>query len=193
MLPVVERVTIRTVSVIRAVIVTSLLGHWAANALFDRDQYAGAGSELLTRLDDPFLVQAALGLLVVVALTIRDRRQVDRSCLSLGRLPLTVLLVGLQLLVFVGLESSERLVIDVFAGGTADVGVFGVGFLAELAVAVGSAVILGVIAEATKRLFQLLRPGELRSDERHTSPILLGFTRPLQALSGAGGVRAPPS
>jgi hypothetical protein len=192
MLPVVERVTIRTFSLIRAVIVTSLLGHWVANALFDRDQYSQAGPDLLTRLDDPFLMQVALGLVVVVFLSIRGRRRVEHSYISLGRLPLTFLLVAIQFLVFVSLESSERLVVDLFAGGDTDVGVFGAGFVAELVVAVGSAVILAVVAEATKRLFQFLSPGELRSDERQKLPLSLGFAPPLRALSGAGGVRGPP-
>jgi len=193
MLLLVERVTIRTVSLIRALIVTSLLGHWVANALFDRDQYSGASPELLTRLDDPFLVQAAIGFLLVVALSIRDRRRVDPSSISPRRLPLIVLLVALQLLVFIGLESSERLAVHLFSDGTADVGILGAGFVAELAVAVGSALFLAVVGEATKRLFKFLRPAELRSDEPQKLPIPLGFTPPLRTLSGAGGGRAPPS
>jgi hypothetical protein len=191
--PSVSRVTIRTTTLVRAVIVTSLLGHWVANALFDRDQYAGAGSELLTRLDDPFLVQAALGLLVVAVLSIRDRRRSEQSYISADRLSLAALLVGLQLLLFVGLESSERLVVDVFAGEVADVGIFGAGFVAELLVAVGSAILLALVAETTKRLFKFLRPGGIPAAHEQGSPLSFGFGPSIGVLSGAGGVRAPPS
>jgi hypothetical protein len=191
--PTVERVTIRTTTLIRAVILTSLLGHWVANALFDRDQYAGAGSELLNRLDDPLLVQVALGLLVVTLLSIRDLLRSEKSYISAGQLPLTALLIGLQLLLFFSLESSERLLVDLFAGGETDLGIFGAGFVAELLVAVGSAILLSLVAEVTKRLFKFLRRIELRSDEEQGTSLSHGFTPPLGVLSGAGGVRAPPS
>jgi len=187
----VERVTIRTTSLIRAVIVTSLVGHWVANALFDPDQYPGAGSELLARLDDPFLVQAALGLLAVAALSIWGRsggREV-----SVGRSSLALLLIGLQLFIFVGLESSERWAVDLFADGRAHIGIFGTGFVAELIVAVGSALILAVLAEVTKRWLRPLRPAALRAAPERTSLVSGDFTPSPRALSGAGGVRAPPS
>jgi hypothetical protein len=184
----------RATFLVRAVIVTALLGHWVANVLFDRDQYAGADSELLARLDDPMLVQATLGLLVMAILSIRDRHRNGSShIVDLGRVQLAVLLVGLQLLLFIGLESSERLAVDVFAGGQADVGIFGSGFVAELLVAVGSALILTFLAEVTKRFLSLFRPGSLRADQEHGSLLSLGFAPCLGVLSGAGGVRAPPS
>jgi hypothetical protein len=188
----VERVSIRTTSVVRGVIVTSLLGHWVANALFDRDEYPGAGRELLERLDDPFLVQALLGLLVVAAVSIPKRWRTQEPRAFAGQLPLACLLVGLQLVVFIGLESSERLAVGLFAGDEAHVGIFGAGFVAELVVAVGSGLIFAVLAEATKRWLGVLRPAELGPPRESRSLSSLGFAPPRRVLSGAGGVRAPP-
>jgi hypothetical protein len=192
MLRPVERVSIRTTSVVRGVIVTSLLGHWVANALFDRDEYPGAGGELLARLDDPFLVQALLGLLVVACVSIPKRWRTQEPRAFAGRLPLACLLVGLQLVVFVGLESSERVTVELFAGDEAHVGIFGAGFVAELVVAVGSALILAVLAEATKRWLGILRPAELGPPRESRLLSSVGFVPPRRVLSGAGGVRAPP-
>jgi hypothetical protein len=188
----VERVSIRTTSLIRAVIVTSLVGHWLANALFDLDEYSGAGSDLLTRLDDPFFAQAALGLLAIAVLSIRGRSGGSGPRITAGRLPLAVLLVGLQLVLFVGLEASERWAVDVFAQGEAHVGIFGAGFVAELLVAVGSALILAVVADATKRFLELQRSAGPHTARGSNAPPCLGFPPSVGILSGAGGVRAPP-
>lgn len=188
-----ERVSIRTTSVVRAVIVTSLVGHWVANALFDRNEYPGAGRELLARLDDPFLFQAALGLLVVAVVSIPKRWRTQDPHPFAGRLPLACLLVGLQIVVFVGLESTERFAIELVAGSDADVGIFGAGFVAELIVAVGSALFLAVLAEATKRWLGSVRPVELGPMDERRSLSFPGYAPPPRALSGAGGVRAPPA
>lgn len=193
MLRIVERVTIRTTTLIRAIILTSIVGHGVADALFDRNQYSAVDSKLLTRLDDPFLIQAALALIVVVMLAIRDRRRSERSCISARWLPLAALLVGLQLLLFVGLESSERFVLDFFAGEAAHAGIFGTGFIAELLVAVGSAIFLALVAEASRRWFKFRRPEKLPGGQEQGSPLSLGFAPTVGVLSGAGGVRAPPS
>lgn len=183
-------------SLLRAAIVSALLGHWLANALFDREQYAGAGSEILGRLDEPFLVQAALAFAAVVLLTIRDRRRRGAGSFlpGIGRVQMVALLVGVQLVLFVGMETTERLAIDVIAGERADVAVFGTGFLAEFAVAIGSALLLALLGETSKRILELLRPGEGAA----TSPlapsfVLSGFASPPLVLAGSGGVRAPPS
>ena len=190
-----ERVSFRATSLLRAVVVTSLVGHWLANALFDDDQYAGAGADLLARLDDPFLVQAAFGILVLAIVSAWDRRRrSDRAQLTATKLSFVVLLICLQLVVFVGLEASERLAVEAIAGEAADVGVFGVGFLAELAVAVASAFVLLVLFEAAKRFFPRARPGLFSTTERPRRLALShGFLPLPSTLSGAGGVRAPPA
>lgn len=179
---------------IRAAIVAALLGHWIANSLFDRDQYAGAGPALLDRLDDPMLVQAALGLLAIIALTIRSRRREARTVTgSPSRAKLALLLVGVQVVLFLGMEGSERLTIDALAGEQTDVGPFEVGFLAELLVAVGSALILAFAGEAAKRFLGLLRPIDLPARSREASSLPRGHAPATRMLAGAGGVRAPPT
>jgi hypothetical protein len=186
--------TIRTTSLVRAAIITSLVGHWVANALFDADQYAGAGDRILGLLDLPILVQALLGLIALALLSWRDRRAREGSSLAgWGRARLAVLLVGLVCVLFVGMESSERLTIEVLAGEQADVRVFGEGFVAELLVAVGSALMLAILGATTKRILGPLRPRRVAASSSRGSLLGPGFRPALRVLSGAGGVRAPPS
>ena len=170
---------------------TALLGHWAANALFDEEQYTGAGADLLARLDHPFFVQATVGLLIVALLSFGRHRA--QRVVVLSRFPLAALLIGLQLLLFLGLESSERIAVDLFAGGTTEVGVFGIGFVAELIVAVGSALVLTVVAEAAKRCFRIGRAPHRHVPRERRFCTSVGFPPAAGVLSGAGGVRAPPS
>jgi hypothetical protein len=185
----------RSVSVLRIGIVTALFGHWLANALFDRDQYTGAAPDILGRLDEPILVQAGLALIALTIMTIRDRRRGPGSFLDgFGRAQMVVLLVGIQLALFVGMEGTERLAIEVIAGERADVGVFGTGFLAEFVVAIGSALLLAMLGEVTKRILDLLREEEVTaSDPRASTFVLSGFAPAPKVLAGSGGVRAPPS
>ncbi len=183
----------RSYAPFRAAILSALLGHWIANALFDRYQYAGAGPALLDRLDDPMLVQAALGLIAVIALTIRSRhREATTVTRGLNRGSLALLLVGVQLVLFIGMEGSERLTIDAIAGDHTGVGPFEVGFFAELVVAVGSALILAFVGEAAKRFLGRLRGTELSAPTREASFLPPGHAPAARMLAGAGGVRAPP-
>lgn len=185
----------RPVSLLRVGIVTALFGHWLANALFDRDQYTGAGPHILGRLDEPFLVQTGLALIALAILTIRDRRRGAGSFLAgFGRAQMVLLLVGIQLALFVGMEATERLAIEVIAGQRTDVGVFGTGFLPELVVAIGSALLLAMLGEATKRMLDLLHEDEGAAPDPQVSTFALsGFTPAPEVLAGSGGVRAPPS
>jgi hypothetical protein len=184
----------RPITLLRVAILTALLGHWLANALFDRDQYTGAGPLILDRLDEPILVQTGLALAALAILTFRDRRRGPGSFLAgLGRPQIVLLLVGIQLVLFVGMEATERLAIEVIAGERADVGVFGTGFLAEFVVAIGSALLLAMLGEATKRILDLLREEEVTaSDPRASTFVLSGFAPAPKVLAGSGGVRAPP-
>jgi hypothetical protein len=191
----VVRGILRPVSLLRVGIVTALFGHWLANALFDRDQYTGAGPHILGRLDEPFLVQTGLALIALAILTIRDRRRGAGSFLAgFGRAQMVLLLVGIQLALFVGMEATERLAIEVIAGERTDVGVFGTGFLPELVVAIGSALLLAMLGEATKRILDLLREDEGAAPDPKVSTFALsGFAPAPEVLAGSGGVRAPPS
>lgn len=183
----------RGVSLLRATVATALLGHWIANSLFDRDQYAGGGPEVLSRLDDPILVQTGLALIAITLLTLWDRRQ-GSLLAGLGRLQLVGSLVAAQLVLFVSMEATERLAIDALSAEPLDVGVFGAGFLAEFVVAVGSALLLAALGAATKRILRLLRSREVAVDAAPSQPVVVvGFGPLPRALAGAGGVRAPPS
>jgi hypothetical protein len=185
----------RPESLLRVAIVTALVGHWLANALFDRDQYTDAGPLILGRLDEPILVQTGLALIAVAILTIRGRRREAWSFFAgFGRVRMVLLLVGIQLALFVGMEATERLAIEVIAGERTDVGVFGTGFLAEFVVAIGSALLLAMLGEATKRILDLLRADEGAASEPQASTFVLsGFAPAPKVLAGSGGVRAPPS
>jgi hypothetical protein len=180
---------VRTSSMLRAVILTSLAGHWIANALFDADQYQG-NAALLAKLNDPFLIQAALALGAIAVLSMRGTA--SRPRVSVDRGILAVALVGVQVLLFVGLEASERWAIDVFAGGHAEVGVFGVGFLGELLVAVGTSLLLVVGAEATRRLLDTGQPRTWPHAQPQTVPHAPGVKPAPEVVSGSGGDRAPP-
>lgn len=186
------------VSLLRASLATTLIGHWIANALFDRDQYPGAHPSVLARLDDPLLVQAGLVVFAIAALTAWDRRRRRRGIAGASvRLPsrqLATLLIGTQLVLFLGMEATERLAIGTIVPGEGEVGVFGVGFVAELVVALGSALVIAAIGEVTTRIVELLRPPVTERAHRVTSiPSMRGFALAPGVLVGAGGVRAPPA
>lgn len=178
----------------RAALATALLGHWLANALFDRDQYTGAGSQFLNRLDDPLLIQGLFGLVAIGALTIFDRRRKASRWSWRARHPsVLVLLVVVQLALFLAMEASERLAIAALLEQEADVSIFGTGFIAELLVAVGSAVLLAVAGEATRRVLHGLRREPERAAPRSTTSLVVGRTPSTSLLVGGGGVRAPPA
>jgi hypothetical protein len=113
---------------------------------------------------------------------------------DLGRLQLVGVLVAAQLCLFVGMEVWERLAIASICCEQVHVGAFGAGFVAELLVAVGSAIAIAVFGAATARVVQLLR---IRAPERAARlkelPAHREFVRLPRVLAGTGGVRAPPS
>jgi hypothetical protein len=185
-------------SLLRASLVTTLIGHWIANAMFDRDQYAGAHPRVLAHLDDPLLVQAGLVVLAIAVLTAWDRRRERRGIaarsVDLTYQHLVALLIGTQLILFLGMEATERLAIGTILPGGGDVGVFGAGFVAELIVALGSALVLAALGEVTTRIGEQLRPQHPERAPRFTPiPSSRGFDPTPRVLVGAGGVRAPPA
>jgi hypothetical protein len=190
--------TDRGIRLIRAALLTALAGHWIADAIFDREQYAGATPEVLGALNDPILVQTVLVLIASAALTVcgyRRRREGAASLFaSLGRTHLLGVLVGAQLLLFVGMEATERLSIDVLhQEESISVGVFGTGFAAELVVAIGTALALALLGEATARFVGRLRARDrVAATDAPLSNSRRGFDPAPRALVGAGGVRAPP-
>jgi hypothetical protein len=188
----VTRRTARSTFLVRAATVTALTGHWIANALFDRDQYEEATEQLLSRLDDPMLVQAAVGVLLIAALTIWDRHRGATSCWRPGGLLGVLALAAFQLAVFVALEGSERLAIEAVAGEQTTIAPFEVGFVAELLVAVGAALVFSVVGEAARRCLDARGPRGLVARSEHAVSLRTGHVPTAAALVGAGGVRAPP-
>jgi hypothetical protein len=188
----------RGILLLGAALVTALSGHWVANILFDRDQYAGATPSLLGHLNDPVLVQTVLVCVALAALAIwgrsRARRRARSLFAGLGRLQLIGVLVTAQVCLFVGMEVWERVAIASICCERVHVGAFGAGFVAELLVAVGSAIAIAVFGAATARVVRLLR---IRRPERSARLKELAahreFVRLPQVLAGTGGVRAPHS
>ena len=187
----------RGIRLLRAALPTALVGHWIANALFDREQYAGLSPRVLQHLNDPLLIQGLFTALAVAGLTVwlRSRFRGGTASLLAGSRTLRaigVLLVA-QLCVFVAMEATERLALAALYPEAAEVGVFGEGFLAELAVAVGTALGLSFVGAATVRVVRILRGSRAapRSDRRPW--VVVGdFFRPPLVLRGTGSVRAPP-
>jgi hypothetical protein len=197
MLVPVRHLTLRGSWLLRAALLASLSGHWVANAIFDQDQYGGAGPEIIGRLHDPALVQTALALVILVIVTAWDRR---RSCrgqghflAGLGSRQLAWVLLGVQVLLFVGMEISERIAIEAFSAVPTGVEPLGAGFISELLVAISSALLLSVLGETTARLVSRLRARWApRSVSLHSRLQLGDPVRRRFALVGAGAVRAPP-
>ena len=190
------RLTLRASALLPAAVLTAGAGHWIANALFDRDEYAGAGAEVVGRLHDPAIVQSAVALIIIGVLAswdrVRSRRGRVHVLAGVGRSQLLWILLGVQVLLFVAMEASERMAIEALSSAPTGVEPLGVGFVSELIVAIGSALLLAVLGEATARIVASLR-------RRPARPVPLGGWVPFdasgparQVLVGAGGERAPP-
>ncbi len=176
---------------------TALAGHWLANALFDRDEYAGASPDVVGRLHDPAVFQTVLAALAVAGLALwerrRRRRGSDPLLATVGGSRLVAILVGAQLLLFVGLEASERIAIEVLSSETTNVKALGVGFIAEFLVAMVAALVVSVLGATTAHIVKILRhcrqtPVRESWKGSPTTPFVPGR----RGFFGSGGVRAPP-
>jgi hypothetical protein len=192
----VHRLTLRASSLLPAAVLTAVTGHWVANALFDRDEYAGAGADVVGRLHDPAIVQSAIALVIIGVLAswdrVRSRRGRVHVLAGIGPNQLVLILLGVQVFLFVALEASERMVIETLSTVPTGVEPLGAGFVSELIVAIGSAILLAVLCEATARIVASLR-------RRSGRPVSLGDWVPFDesgpprnVLVGAGRERAPP-
>jgi hypothetical protein len=173
-------------------LLSALCGHWIANALFDSDEYTGAGLEYTWRASLPILIQTVLVLFAVVMLGRLSKRSSGvESCSGMVRshLPrLVTLLVFSQLLLFLLLEVSERIVQrEPFADG-----LLASGFTFELLFAIGSALLLAAVALAALHVIRSPR----RRPTTATIEDLVGLVRhrdvPVHELIVVGDVRAPP-
>ena len=185
----------RGIALLRASLLTVLGGHVVANLIFDRDQYVGAASIVQQHLQDPILFQAAFVALAALALSIWGRRRRSRQELfsSLGRIRLIGVLLVFQTFVFIAMEGSERLAIDAIFDVLDPVAPFGEDFVAELLVALVSALVLGGLGLATARVIHLAgrRSGGVAQPDLSLPATV--SVRHRSVTLPAGSVRGPPA
>jgi len=187
----------RGIALIRAAGVSVLIGHWLADLLFDPHQYASGAQKLLGELNDPIYAQTILAAVAFVALTRwGKRRERTGAPLLLGgasRLRLLGVLLAADVILFLGLEATERTAIGLMSGRATGVGALGAGFMTELLVAVGGALLLALLGVATVRIVRHLtaRARVIRAIRPRVFVPQRSRRLPL-VLAGTGGVRAPP-
>ena len=179
----------------RVSLLVGLAGHWVANLLFDADQYASAGQQVQDHVFDPIAVQTVVVLASVAALTAWGGRRATSTWIGcLDRWPLTGVLLAIQLALFGCFEGTERLALDAAFLNGSSVGPFESGLLAELLVAIGSAVGLAAFGGATVLLLERLRGKRhpRASGPVHRSSLVASRRRSPQPMR-PGGERAPPA
>jgi hypothetical protein len=176
----------------RGILLSAICGHWIANWVLDRNEYEQAGLEYTWRASIPIIIQTVLVLLVVLMLRPLTARwssaQISRAPVRTFRLSLLTWLVTSQLLLFLLLEVSERLVQrEPFSEG-----LLASGFAFELLFAIGSALVVAALGSAALRVIRTPRrePTAAASEDCVGSIVeSLAFSRPLIVV---GDVRAPP-
>jgi hypothetical protein len=176
----------------RGILLSAICGHWIANWVLDRDEYVRASLEYTWRASIPIVIQTILVLLVVLLLGPLAARwrsaNISRAPARTFRLSLLTWLVTSQLLLFLLLELSERLVQrEPFSDG-----LVASGFVFELLFAIGSALVVAALGSVALRAMRTPRrePTAATSEDRVGSIVeSLAFSRPLIVV---GDVRAPP-
>jgi hypothetical protein len=182
-----------TIRLVRASLIVALGGHLVANLIFDEGEYVGAGAELVRHLQDPFAVQVAIVGIITAALTrwLRHRPPSVQASEARDAKRIAVL-VGLQLLLFVSMEASERLLIDAIWDVPHAVEPFGDGFVQELIVALTCSAALAAVGTAAARVLSTGRqPNEVVVPDAWLQIADVGTHRSL-GLS-APSVRGPPT
>jgi hypothetical protein len=176
----------------RGTLLSAVSGHWIANVLLDPGQYGRAGLEYTWRALLPGLLQTILVLLIAVALGPLSRRsrsaEDSRAQPRSNLLRLLILLATCQLLLFLLMEVSERIIQrEPFADG-----LFASGFAIELLFAIVSAFLLVALGSVALRVLGSL-PHRARTapiDDR--VPAVPERVVPAHAVVFVGGIRAPP-
>lgn len=175
----------------RGALLSAVCGHWIANILFDAREFTRAGLEYTWRANISILIQTLVVLIVVALLgPLSKRRHPQNSIRHPGStlFPSVALLITSQLVLFLVLEISERVVQnEPFADG-----LLASGFFLELLLAIGSALLLACLGSAAVRAIRSLgrrrviatNQGRLDQMPRHATPA--------QSLIVVGDVRAPP-
>lgn len=171
----------------------AMSGHWIANAALDRDQYGRAGLEYTWRASLPILIQTILVMLVVVLVGPLSMRRgpIKRSRSAtrpVTRRRLLTLLVTSQLLLFLLMEVSERIVQrEPFRDG-----LLASGFIFELLFAIGSALLLAVLGCAAVHVIRSTRRQPRAATIEDRVDLIPQHTPLARPLIVVGDVRAPP-
>lgn len=176
----------------RGILLSAICGHWIANWVLDQDEYAQAGLDYTWRASVPIVIQTILVLLVVLLLGPLAARwrsgSNSRPHPRTFRLPLLTWLMTSQLLLFLLLEVSERLVQrEPFTEG-----LLASGFVFELLFAIGSALVVAALGSVALRVMRTPRrePTAATSEDRVGS--IAESLAPSRPLIVVGDVRAPP-
>jgi hypothetical protein len=170
-------------------LLSGLAGHWIANLLLDGDQYARAAVPFTWRAVAPAALQTILVLSLVVMPGSGRRPSGRRGRRAAGPLRALPLLAAAQLLLFLVLEVSERVVQrEPFAGG-----LFGADFGFELVFAIASAFLLALAGSLALRAIGSARRRPMTQAIHEAVRCLPRTAAPAQAVVVVGGVRAPPA
>jgi hypothetical protein len=182
---------------LRAIIATALLGHWVANALADPGEYAAVGLRYEGRALYPILIQTALAVLAIAALSVLagTRAHLAPAAEHLSRRLLTVIVVSVQVALVAGFEVTERIGIGEAYAQAFREGLFDRGFALELGIALLSAILLVALTLALAHVVRAIRRRPITLGRSTPNP--LGrpadkFARRPSLVVG-GGVRAPPA
>ncbi|MEX0992242.1 MAG: hypothetical protein WD004_08260 [Actinomycetota bacterium] len=178
---------------IQAALVSTLAGAWAANLLYDEQEYVRAGIRPGTSIHLPIMVQTMIILGVVLFLRHGQRVSSGPSRPTTVRAFRHVAgLTGFQVAVFLAMELSERLVVGPPSRGSLIEGLLESSLVMELVVAVISAVLLTPLASAAVRMITGGPPPDsVTADSRNWSPIWLSLL-PTEQFLAATPARGPP-
>jgi uncharacterized membrane protein len=156
---------------LRAIIATALLGHWVANALADPGEYAAVGLRYEGRALYPILIQTALAVLAIAALSVLagTRAHLAPAAEHLSRRLLTVIVVSVQVALVAGFEVTERIGIGEAYAQAFREGLFDRGFALELGIALLSAILLVALTLALAHVVRAIRRRPVHAEPSRTS------------------------
>ena len=175
----------------RGALLSAVCGHWIANLLFDSREFTRAGLEYTWRANISILIQTLVVLIVVALLGPLSKHRRAQSLIRPARstlAPSVGLLIASQLVLFLVLEVSERVVQnEPFADG-----LLASGFFLELLLAIGSALLLACLGSAAVRAIRSLGRRRATTTNQGRLDQMPRRATPAQTLIVVGDVRAPP-
>ena len=189
----------RRFPLVRAALASALAGYWVANAIADPREYEAVGLRYEGAALVPILAQTAVVSLVLCLTGIAswwwNRRNGESRSFNLRPAAICGCLVVFQIGAFTVMETVERVWLGESYAAAFKGGVFDLGFLIELLIAIASALLLVALMRAMARVVRAIlaasHVGEA-ADRETPWPRPPAFVRPVPILAGAGGVRSPP-